>query len=122
VLLAEDNPVNARVATLVLTRLGCQTTAAASGHAALDVLAGGSFDVALIDLDMPGLGGLDVARRIRLAEAGNGRLPLVALTADAMKGTEARCLEAGMDGYLTKPIDLRVLADTLSRLVTTQAH
>ncbi|MGE3188512.1 MAG: PAS domain-containing protein [Vicinamibacterales bacterium] len=122
VLVAEDNPVNARVASLMLTRLGCRATIAASGHAALEALGRASYDVALLDLDMPGLGGLDVARRIRDGEREGGHLPLVALTADAMQGTEARCLEAGMDGYLTKPIGLGPLAGTLARLVPESAH
>ncbi|MGE3274992.1 MAG: PAS domain-containing protein [Vicinamibacterales bacterium] len=116
VLVAEDNVVNARVVLLMLSRLGCHTTMATNGFQALEAIGGGRFDVAVLDLDMPGLGGLDVARRARAAEPPGHHLPIIALTADAMKGTADSCRAAGMDGYLTKPISLEALAVELQRV------
>ena len=110
VLLAEDNLVNQQVAVRLLSRRGHRVTVVASGQEALDALDHASFDIVLMDLQMPTMGGLEATARIREREAGSGRrLPIVAMTAHAMTGDRERCLAADMDGYLSKPIDSAAL-------------
>ncbi len=122
VLLAEDNPINALLATKALERLGAVVVHARDGVEALDrhaesIAAERVFDLALIDIRMPGLDGLETARRIRAAEAasGLGPLHLVALTANAGRDDEEIARQAGFDGFLAKPLDLRVLPSLLDR-------
>ncbi|MGL4555331.1 MAG: ATP-binding protein, partial [Gemmataceae bacterium] len=104
-LLAEDNPVNQRLAKALLEKQGHAVTLACDGRQALAALEAGEFDAALFDVQMPEMDGLTAVGELRRREAGTGRrLPVLALTAHAMKGDRERCLEAGMDGYLTKPI------------------
>ncbi|TXM73149.1 response regulator, partial [Methylobacterium sp. WL69] len=112
VLLAEDNPINALLATKALERLGATVVPARDGLAALALFAeGGAFDLALIDIRMPGLDGLETARRIRALEASRGGPPLhlVALTANAGRDDERAARAAGFDGFLPKPLNLRAL-------------
>jgi CheY-like chemotaxis protein len=110
VLLAEDNIVNQRVAVGLLTRRGHDITVANNGLEALAELERGSFDVVLMDVQMPEMGGLDATAAIRQREIVNGgHIRIVAMTAHAMKGDRERCLAAGMDGYLSKPIDPALL-------------
>ena len=116
ILLAEDNAVNQLVASLTLQKQGHTVTVAGNGREALDTLATGEFDLVLMDLQMPELDGLEATSILRQRESGTGRhIPVVALTAHAMTGDRERCLAAGMDGYLTKPISAdelrRALAD-----------
>jgi len=116
VLVAEDNAVNQRVAERMLAKLGCEVEIAATGRQVLERVGEKRFDVVLMDVHMPEMDGLEAAAEIRRSEAGTARhLPIVALTAIAMSGDEARCLEAGMDGYLSKPIELARLAEALER-------
>ena len=106
ILLAEDNVVNQRVAVGLLERRGHRVTVAENGRAALEALSGQSFDVVLMDVQMPEMGGFEATARIRASEEGTGnRIRIVAMTAHAMTGDRERCLAAGMDGYLAKPID-----------------
>ncbi|NRR29243.1 response regulator [Oxalobacteraceae bacterium] len=116
VLLAEDNPVNQRVALRLLEKLGHTVTLVDSGQGALDQLAVARFDVVLMDLQMPGLDGLAATRQIRLRELlQGGHVPIIAMTARAMTGDRERCLEAGMDDYLSKPVDSHRLRQMLER-------
>ncbi len=106
ILLAEDNLVNQRLVQGVLERHGYSVTMASNGLEVLRVLDSQRFDVVLMDVQMPELDGLETTRRIRHKEAAEGlpRLPIVAMTAHALKGDRERCLEAGMDDYISKPI------------------
>jgi CheY-like chemotaxis protein len=107
ILLAEDNPVNALLARELLRRRGHSVEAVTTGEAAVASCATGRFDVVIMDVHMPGLDGIEATLRIRRAEAenGSGRIPIFALTADALETGRRACLEAGMDGFLTKPVD-----------------
>jgi CheY-like chemotaxis protein len=115
VLLVEDNPVN-RVAARMLQRLGCSVDVAPNGLAALDAFDASRHALVLMDLSMPVLDGLEATRRLRERERGSGRrVPIVALTANAMEGDRERCLDTGMDDYLTKPIRAEALAELIAR-------
>ncbi|MBY0229198.1 MAG: response regulator, partial [Gemmataceae bacterium] len=105
VLLAEDNEVNQHFAMRVLQRAGHSAVVAANGRLALGALEKQEFDLVLMDLQMPEMGGFEATAAIREKEAREGgHLPILALTAHAMKGDRERCLQAGMDGYVSKPI------------------
>jgi two-component system, sensor histidine kinase and response regulator len=105
VLLVEDHPFNQRVASVMLAKLGHMVTIAGNGREALADLANQSFDLVLMDLQMPMMDGFQATTTIRLSEHGTGRhIPIIALTAHALKEDRDRCLEAGMDGYVSKPI------------------
>jgi signal transduction histidine kinase/DNA-binding response OmpR family regulator len=115
VLLAEDNPVNQKVAQRALERLGARADCVANGKEALASLRLASYDLVLMDCQMPEMDGYEATRAIRELEAGGSRLPVIALTANAMQGDRERCLEAGMDDYITKPMRLEDLATALER-------
>ncbi|MBD3236206.1 MAG: response regulator [Candidatus Eisenbacteria bacterium] len=116
ILLAEDDPVNQRVAVSLLERAGHCVTIAATGAEAVSTWREGDFDLILMDVQMPALDGLAATQAIREAEFESGkRIPIVAMTAHAMAGDEERCLSAGMDGYLTKPIRAELLHQTLTQ-------
>jgi PAS domain S-box-containing protein len=105
ILLAEDHPINQELAVRLLTRDGHSVTVAGNGREALRLLGEEAFDLVLMDVEMPEMSGLETTRLIRERERGTGRrLPIIALTAHAMKGDRERCLAAGMDGYLAKPV------------------
>ncbi len=113
VLLAEDNVVNRFLAVRLLEKEGHQVQTAVNGRAAVDAIEQGQFDLALMDLQMPEMDGFEATGLIRERErATGGHLPIIALTANAMVGDQERCLAAGMDGYVSKPIDVhRLLAE-----------
>ncbi len=117
VLLVEDNPVNQRLAERLLQKRGCRVTRAETGKQAVEAFARSTYDVILMDVQMPEMNGLDATRLIRDAERrAGGHTPIIAMTAHAMKGDRERCLEAGMDDYLPKPIrpaDLFALLEQL---------
>jgi CheY-like chemotaxis protein len=125
ILVAEDHPVNQEVARQILQRLGHHVVIAVDGRAALTALeqsGRGAFDLVLMDLQMPVMGGLEATVAIRKAEGASGtHLPIVALTAHAMRGDRERYLEAGMDGYVTKPIDGVELTRVIDELVPSAA-
>ncbi|MGH8233042.1 MAG: response regulator [Rhodanobacteraceae bacterium] len=117
VLLVEDHPVNQQVARRLLERLGLKVESAGNGAEALDKIKQQHFDLVLMDCQMPVLDGYSATRRLREREQAQTvpRMPVIAMTAHAMAGDRERCLEAGMDDYLTKPLDRTLLADTLAR-------
>ena len=120
VLVAEDNEVNVRLTVALLTKLGHAATVVGDGQAAVEAHARELFDLILMDVQMPVLGGLDATRLIREAEAAaphRPHVPIVALTARAMKGDREECLAAGMDDYVTKPVRLSDLAAAFARQV-----
>jgi len=105
ILLAEDSVVNQRLAVAMLEKQRHQVTVAGDGQAALEALKAGEFDLVLMDVEMPKLDGLAATAAIRQREQdGGGHIPIIAMTAHAMKGDRERCLEAGMDDYVAKPI------------------
>ncbi|HEX3868083.1 MAG TPA: response regulator, partial [Gemmatimonadaceae bacterium] len=116
VLLAEDNAVNRRLALALLERRGAIVTVAVDGREALDAWAPGRFDVILMDIQMPEMDGLEVTRAIRAREADGDHVAIVALTARAMAGDRERCLAAGMDGYIAKPLRAAELMEALDRV------
>ncbi len=120
-LVVEDNMVNQRVATALLRRLGFETDAAANGEEALDLVRTNhsGYDVILMDCQMPVMDGYETTRCIREWEKSNGQggTPIIALTADALPGTETSCREAGMNDYLAKPVRKEHLRTVLSRWI-----
>ncbi len=118
-LLAEDDPVNAMIAKTVLKKLGADVDHVESGRAAVELAATGRFDAALLDLRMPEMSGLEAAAAIRTLPSA-AALPLIALTANATEADRTACLAAGMDAFMTKPLDPVALADRLTALCAPQ--
>ena len=118
VLLAEDTPANVIIAKSFLKRLGHQVRHAANGLEALEHLAREDFDVVLMDVEMPDMDGLTATRRLRQGQAGerNRAVPVLAMTAHALDSFRAQCQEAGMDGFLAKPVSFQTLAEALAAL------
>jgi PAS domain S-box-containing protein len=118
VLLAEDNEINQQLVIHLLKNAGHAVTLASNGREALELLAAGSFDVVLMDVRMPEMGGFEATAKIREEEARTGgHIPIIAMTAHAMKGDRERCLEAGMDGYVSKPIQPKRLFETIEAVL-----
>lgn len=118
ILLAEDNPINQKMARALLQKMGHRVTLAQNGVEAVDISGREQFDLILMDVQMPEMDGLEATISIRAREAccGSPRVPIVALTAAAMAGDSDRCVEAGMDGYIPKPINTQVLFETIEKL------
>jgi len=117
VLLAEDNEVNQRLAVRLLEKQGHTVVVARNGKEAVAALQEGAFDLVLMDVQMPEVDGFEATAHIRRAEAGSGRrVPILAMTAHAMKGDRERCLQAGMDGYISKPVQPQELFDAVDRV------
>lgn len=119
VLLAEDNEINEMVAVEILGRSGCEVTVVRNGLEAVEAATRGGFDVVLMDCQMPKMDGLEATRLIRKHESESNRtthVPIIALTANAIKGDRELCLAAGMDGYVTKPIEAAEVVATIQLL------
>jgi two-component system, sensor histidine kinase and response regulator len=119
ILLVEDNVINQKVASLMLKKKGHVVVTVNNGREAIETLADQDFDAVLMDVQMPEMDGLQATAAIRAAEEGTDcHLPILAVTAHAMHGDREHCLDAGMDGYLSKPIQsaqlLQALADVLA--------
>jgi signal transduction histidine kinase/DNA-binding response OmpR family regulator len=118
VLLADDNVVNQRLAASLLERRGHKVTIAANGREAVEAVTQRAFDVVLMDVQMPEMGGFEATAAIRAADRDrDAPLPIIAMTAHAMKGDRERCLAAGMDEYITKPLDPRQLCSVVEQIV-----
>jgi signal transduction histidine kinase/ligand-binding sensor domain-containing protein/CheY-like chemotaxis protein len=118
VLVAEDNAINQRLAKAVLEKAGYRVKVVSDGSAAVAAHAEEKFDLILMDVQMPGMDGLAATSAIREAENGRDHIPIIALTAHAMQGDRERCMAAGMDDYMTKPIDIKQLTARLNTLLT----
>jgi len=123
ILLAEDNLINQRVASELLRRWGHLVQVANNGVEALAILERDTFDLVFMDLQMPRMDGLEATRRIRQKESqSGGHVPIVAMTAHAMRGDRERCLAAGMDDYLTKPINPELMSEVMCKVVPQACH
>ena len=116
ILVAEDNPVNQKVTRRILEHAGHSVSVVANGEDALDALDAGRFDALIVDINMPGMSGLELVKIQRMAALGQPRLPIIALSADATPETRRACEDAGVDAYLTKPIEPSRLLTTLKDL------
>lgn len=113
-LIVDDNPANLKLARVLLSSEGYEVRTAHDAKAALSMLAGFRPRLILVDIQMPGMDGIELTRRLRTEPAMQG-VVIVALTAYAMKGDDERMLAAGCDGYIAKPIDTRTLPQTIAR-------
>jgi CheY-like chemotaxis protein len=120
ILIAEDNLLNAQVIVAFLNRLGHQSNVASNGLEALEKLATGEYDAVLMDIEMPEMDGLDATRAIRKGEkeVKNPEIPVIALTAHALQDYEEKSYKAGMNSYLTKPVDINQLSEVLQELTS----
>jgi two-component system sensor histidine kinase RpfC len=115
VLVAEDNAIAARVITTFLSKMGFEHTRVEDGEQALAEAQTGDYGIAIVDLRMPKMDGIEFTRRFRKL-AGGRSMPIVALTANASEDVKQTCLEAGMDGFLSKPVSPELLRQTVERL------
>jgi CheY-like chemotaxis protein/HPt (histidine-containing phosphotransfer) domain-containing protein len=123
ILLAEDNEINQRVAVGILDEQGHSVTVAANGKLALSALDRERFDLILMDVQMPVMTGFEAVAAIRVRETATGaHIPIIAMTAHAMNGDRQRCLDAGMDRYLAKPIRARELLESIENLMAATAE
>ena len=116
-LLVEDGEINQLVAVGILRHLGYTVEVADDGHAGVEAVRRGGFDAVLMDVQMPGMDGYEATGRIRALDGESGRTPIIAMTAGASDGERDRCLAAGMDDFLSKPVQKQDVADTLERWV-----
>jgi len=116
VLVVEDNPVNLELVAALLESEGCGVIVAETANAGLRLAAAERPDLILMDIQLPGMSGHDATRRLK-ADPATAGIPVVALTAHAMRGEEARAREAGFDAFLTKPIDTQAFRETLRRFL-----
>jgi CheY-like chemotaxis protein len=115
ILLAEDSPINQRLAVGLLERRGHSVAVANDGREALEAFRKEHFDLILMDVQMPEMDGFEATEAIRFSDHDNADVPIVAMTAHAMKGDRERCLNSGMDAYISKPIRAQTLFETIRR-------
>ena len=115
ILVAEDNQINRLFAEEALGYLGCRVTSVPDGRQAVEAYQTGHYDAILMDIQMPDIDGIDATRSIRQSEAHGAHIPIIAMTANALKGEHERCIDAGLDDYISKPYDLHELQTVLRR-------
>jgi len=120
ILIAEDNPINIKLATTILLKLGYQADVAHDGHEALEMCIAKGYDLVLMDVMMPGMDGLEATRQIRLLDI--KQPAIIAMTANAMNEDREKCLNAGMDEYLSKPLNMSLLMSTLEHAAAAVHH
>jgi CheY-like chemotaxis protein len=121
ILLAEDNRVNQAVARRMLERRGHKVVVVGDGRAAVAAVEGGQFDLVLMDVQMPEMDGFEATAAIRSSETDARHIPIIAMTAHAMKGDRERCISAGMDGYVSKPVHAEELHQAIASIWTNQS-
>ncbi len=122
ILLADDNPINLDLTTRLLKKKGHEVTTAENGQEAVDLFLKGSFDVILMDLEMPIISGIEAARQIRAKEKASSidtpaYTPIIAMTAHDEETERTACLVVGMDGFISKPIDIKTLNQTIQEII-----
>ncbi len=122
ILLADDNPANLDLATRLLAKKGHEITTAENGKEAVDRFLEGSFDVILMDLEMPGMSGIEATRQIRAKEKASSidtpvYTPIIAMTAHDEETEKTACLVVGMDGFITKPINIKTIHQTIQEII-----
>jgi CheY-like chemotaxis protein len=122
ILIADDNPINLDLATRLLNKKGHEVTTAENGKEAVDLFLQGSFDVILMDLEMPVIGGIEAARQIRAKEKAlsvetPAYTPIIAMTAHDQETERTACLVIGMDGFISKPIDIKTIHQTIHDII-----
>jgi two-component system sensor histidine kinase/response regulator len=123
ILLAEDNHVNRKLAVRLLEKIGVSPKTAENGHEVLEAMINDDFDMILMDIQMPGMDGIEATKRIRdIEQKKGGHVPIIAITAHAMKGDRERFIQAGMDDYVSKPLDAQRLYDVISKYCTKHPH
>jgi CheY-like chemotaxis protein len=119
ILLAEDNPINRKLAQFMLTKAGYQLTVVENGKEAVEVYTSqpDTFDLILMDIQMPTMNGIDATKEIRKIESSTStpRIPIIAMTAQSMKGDREKCLKSGMDDYIAKPIKRKVVFEMVKK-------
>ena len=120
ILLADDTPINIQLTVKLLTRRGHTVVAVEDGQQAVEAFQREPFDVILMDVQMPVVDGLQATRLIRKQEAdrpGSSHIPIIAMTANNDESDKQNCREAGMDGFITKPIEIKTIADTIREII-----
>jgi CheY-like chemotaxis protein len=117
ILVAEDNPSNQKLITILLQKMGVEVTIAEDGHKAVEKCGNETYDLILMDMQMPNMNGYDATRELRKKGI---KSPIIAVTANAMMGDEQKCLEAGCDGYISKPIDRAKLNEVVGQYLGAQ--
>jgi len=117
ILLVEDNPVNQKIMLRALEKSGCRADAVSTGQEAVEAVRKYRYDLVLMDVQMPGMDGFEATAAIRRLGGRAARVPIVAMTANAMAGDRERCLEGGMDDYISKPVQMAELGATLAHWI-----